>query len=146
LSGDDRLQYGDWAVGLRASVPLFTGNRLSSELEAAREKVVQSELELLNTGNTLMASLQQRWNSYQDAVENEMTSKEQLEAEALRAEISTAKYKQGLLSFEDWDIIESNLISQDKTHLQRRRTSEIEQARWKNALGRSEWQTNEGGR
>jgi len=140
LSGEDRPEYGDWNVGLRASMPLFTGNRLRSEVAAAKERVVQSELDLLDTGNTLMASLQQRWNGYQDAVENEDTQKELLDAEMLRAEISTAKYKQGLLSYEDWDIIESNLINQGKTHLQRRRTSEIEQARWKNALGWSEWQ------
>jgi len=92
-----------------------------------------------------MASLQDRWNSYVDAVENEVVQKELYDAEMLRAEISTAKYKQGLLSYEDWDIIESNLINQGKTHLQRRRTSELEQARWKNALGWSVWQTTEKG-
>ncbi|MCF7847730.1 MAG: TolC family protein [Kiritimatiellales bacterium] len=141
LSGDNYPEYGDWSVGLRASMPLFTGNRLRSEVAAAKEKIVQSELDLLDTGNTLMASLQQRWNNYQDAIENEATQKELFDAETLRAEISTAKYRQGLLSYEDWDIIESNLITQGKTHLQRRRTSEIEQARWKNALGWSEWHT-----
>ena len=68
------------------------------------------------------------------------------EAEQLRAEISTTKYKQGLLEYEDWDIIESNLINQGKTHLQRRRTAELEQARWKNELGWSVWQTTEEGK
>ena len=144
-SGGNQLEYSDWTVGIQASIPLFTGNRLSSEVKAAQERVVQNEMDLQNTGNTLMASLQQRWNSYQDAVENETTQKELLEAENQRAEIATAKYKQGLLSFEDWDIIESNLINQGKTHLQRRRTSEVERARWKNALGRSEWQVQEEG-
>jgi hypothetical protein len=102
-------------------------------------------MDLLDQANSLMASLQNQWNSYIDAVENEATQKELLDAEMLRAEISTAKYKQGLLSFEDWDIIESNLINQGKTHLQRRRTSELEQARWKNALGWSVWQMTEKG-
>jgi hypothetical protein len=100
-------------------------------------------MDLMDTANTLMASLQQRWNLYADAVENEAVQKELFEAEQLRAEISTSKYKQGLLSYEDWDIIESNLINQGKTHLQRRRTAEIEQARWKNALGWSVWQAAE---
>lgn len=145
LSGDHRLEYGDWTMGVQASLPLFTGNQLNNDVKAAQERVVRTELELLDTGNTLMATLQQRWNNYQDAVENEATQKEQLDAETLRAEISTAKYKQGLLSFEDWDIIESNLINQGKTNLQRRRTSEIERARWKNALGRSEWEMPEQG-
>ena len=145
MSGDNQLEFEDWSVGLAASIPLFSGNQINSDIKAAKEQVVQNEMDLLNTGNTLMATLHQRWNNYQDAVENEATQREQLDAEVLRAEISTAKYKQGLLSFEDWDIIESDLINQGKTHLQRRRTSEIERARWKNALGRSEWQVAEEG-
>jgi outer membrane protein TolC len=128
-----------WNIGLNASMPLFTGNRLRSETAAAKERIVQSEMDLMDTGNTLMASLQQRWNAYADAVEREDAQKKLLDAELLRAEISTAKYKQGLLSYEDWDLIESNLISQGKAHLSLRRSSEIERARWKNALGRSEW-------
>jgi len=136
---------GSWSAGLSASMPLFTGGRNRANVAADKEKVIQSEMDLADRANSLMASLQDQWNRYIDAVENEATQKELYDAEMLRAEISTAKYKQGLLSYEDWDIIESNLISQGKTHLQRRRTSEIEQARWKNALGRSVWQTMEEG-
>ena len=139
------LYDGSWGLSLNASMPLYTGNRLKSDVAAAKEKIIQSEMDLMNIANTLMATLQQRWNIFLDAVENEAVQKELLDAEMLRAEISSTKYKQGLLSYEDWDIIESNLINQGKTHLQRRRTSEIEQARWKNALGWSVWQVAEEG-
>ena len=142
-SGFDRYD-ANWNVGISASVLLYTGNRLKSDVAAAKEKIIQSEMDLLDTANTLMATLQQRWNAYADAVEREAVQKQLFEAEELRAEISTAKYKQGLLSYEDWDIIESNLINQGKTHLQRRRTSEQEQARWKNTLGLSVWTTEKG--
>lgn len=144
-SGNFDVYNGSWGIGLAASMPLYTGNRLNSEVAAAKEKIVQSEMDLMDIANTLMATLQQRWNSYMGAVENEAVQMELFDAEQLRAEISTAKYKQGLLSYEDWDIIESNLINQGKTHLQRRRESEIEQARWKNALGWSVWQMSEKG-
>ncbi len=133
-----------WGVSLNATMPIYTGNRLNSQVAAQKEKIIQSEMDLLDTANTLLATLKQRWNLFTDAVENEAVQKELYDAELLRAEISTAKYKQGLLSYEDWDIIESNLINQGKTHLQRRRTSEIEQARWKNALGWSVWHTEQG--
>lgn len=144
-SGDYRLYDGAWGVGVSASIPIYTGNQLKSDVAAAKEKIVQSEMGLLDTANSLMATLQQRWNTYTDAVENEAVQETLFDAEQMRAEISTAKYKQGLLSYEDWDIIESNLINQGKTHLQRRRTAEIEQARWKNALGWSHWYTAEEG-
>jgi len=136
---------GFWSAGLNASIPLFTGGRNRANVAADKEKVIQSEMDLSDKMNSLMASLQDQWNRYIDAVENEASQKELFDAETLRAEISTAKYKQGLLSYEDWDIIESNLISQGKTHLQRRRTSELEQARWKNALGWSVWHVMEEG-
>jgi outer membrane protein TolC len=138
-SSDYDIYNGSWNVGVSARMPLFTGNRNRSETAAAKERIIQSEMDLMDTANTLMATLQQRWNSYADAVENEDVQKQLLDAEMLRAEISTAKYKQGLLSYEDWDLIESNLITQGKTHLQRRRAAEIAQANWKNALGLSVW-------
>jgi outer membrane protein TolC len=142
-SGFERYD-GSWGLSVNASMPLYTGNRLKSDVAAAKEAIIQSEMGLMDMANTLMATLQQRWNTFLNAVENEAVQKELLDAEMLRAEISTAKYKQGLLSYEDWDIIESNLINQGKTHLQRRRTSEAEQARWKNALGWSDWYTEQG--
>ncbi|VGO15828.1 Outer membrane protein TolC [Pontiella desulfatans] len=143
-SGTYDVYKGSWNVGLSASMPLYTGNRLNSQVAAAKENIIQSEMDLMDTANTLMATLQQRWNGYADAIESEAVQQELFDAEQLRAEISTAKYKQGLLSYEDWDLIESNLISQGKTHLQRRRSSEIQQAQWKNALGWSEWYTEQG--
>jgi outer membrane protein TolC len=144
-SGNYDVYNGSWNVGLNASIPIYTGNRLKSEVAAAKEGIIQSEMELMDTANTLLATLQQRWNLYTDAVESEAVQLELMKAEQLRAEISTAKYKQGLLSYEDWDIIESNLIALEKTYLTRRRSSEMEQARWKNALGWSVWQTTEKG-
>ncbi|MDF7807792.1 TolC family protein [Pontiellaceae bacterium B12219] len=144
-SGDYDIYNSSWNVGLNASIPLYTGNRLKSEEAAAKEEIIQSEMALMDTANTLLATLQQRWNLYTDAVESEAIQLELMKAEQLRAEISTAKYKQGLLSYEDWDIIESNLIAQEKTYLTRRRSSETERARWRNALGWSVWQTTEKG-
>lgn len=145
LAGVRDLDTGSWSVGVKASMPLFTGGRLSKQVAAAKENVIQSEMGLLSKAQSLKASLLNQWNSYTDAVENEAVQNELLKAEMLRAEIATAKYKQGLLSYEDWDTIESNLITQGKTHLQRRRTAELEQARWKNVLGLSVWQITEKG-
>jgi len=146
LSGERDLDTGSWSVGVRASMPLFTGGRLQKQVAASKENVIQSEMGLISRAQTLMASLQDQWTRYIDAVENEAVQLELLKAEQLRAEISTTKYKQGLLEYEDLDIIEINLINQGKTHLQRRRTAELEQARWKNELGWSVWQTTEEGK
>lgn len=139
LGGEQDLRDENWRMGISASIPLFTGRKLTSEILAANEQVIQSEMELLDTGNTIMATLQGAWNDYTDAVEYESVQKTLLDAEILRAEISTAKYKQGLLDYEDWDTIESNLISQNKLYLQRQRAAAVQEANWRNALGLSVW-------
>lgn len=139
LSGDRDLKDESWNMGVSMSIPLFTGKRILSEVLADTEKVVQSEMDLLDTGNSLAASLQGSWNDYTDAVEYETVQQTTLDAEILREKISTAQYKQGLLDYEDWDTIESNLISQKKLYLQRQRSAAIQEANWRNALGRSFW-------
>jgi outer membrane protein TolC len=145
LSSSDYDKYrGSWSAGLNASVPLYTGNQLQSDIAAAKEGLIQNEMDLMDEGNSLMASLTQSWNNYLNAVESEAVQKELLDAEQLRAEISTAKYKQGLLDYEDWDTIENTVISQGKSYLQARRTAETRQANWKNALGQSIWMTEKG--
>ncbi|WP_372807516.1 TolC family protein [Pontiella sp.] len=143
-SGDYDTYRGSWSAGLSTSVPLYTGNQLQSDIAAAKEGLIQNEMDLMDEGNSLMASLTQSWNNYVNAVESETVQKELLDAEQLRAEISTAKYKQGLLDYEDWDTIENTVINQGKSYLQARRTSETRQANWKNALGMSVWATEKG--
>ena len=143
-SGDWEDYSGSWSLGLNASVPLFSGGKNRSNVAAAKEQVIQSEMDLLDTNNSLLASLQEQWNSYVNAVESEAIQKELYDAELLRGEISAAKYKQGLLDYEDWDSIEDTLISQGKSYLQARRSSEMQQAYWKNALGLSIWNMDEG--
>jgi outer membrane protein len=143
LGGEQDLRDESWSAGISVSIPLFTGRRLTSEILAANEQVIQDEMALLDTGNTILATLQGAWNDYTDAVEYETVQKALLDAEILRAEISTAKYKQGLLDYEDWDTIESNLISQNKLYLQRRRAAAVQEANWRNALGHSLWTSTE---
>lgn len=140
LSSSDYEEYdASWSAGLNASIPLYTGGRNRSGVGAAREQMVQSEMGLLNLENTLQASLLQNWNALLDAVEGATVQRQLHEAETLRAEIAAARYRQGLLDYENWDVIENNLISQGKSHLQARRAAAVRQAQWKNALGESVW-------
>ena len=143
-SGDWESYSGSWSLGLNASMTLFDGGKIKSNIASAREQVIQTEMGLLDTGNSLLASLQEQWNSYVNAIESESIQKQLYDAEILRGKISAAKYKQGLLDYEDWDDIEDTLISQGKSYLQARRSSEMQQAYWKNALGLSVWYTEQG--
>jgi len=51
------------------------------------------------------------------------------------AEIARNKYNNGLLTFEDWDVIESDLINRQTTYLQNQRDRVISEAAWENIQG-----------
>ena len=52
-----------------------------------------------------------------------------------RAEIARRKYNNGLLSFEDWDIIENDLIFRQKNYLSSLQTRVTSEAAWERDRG-----------
>ena len=60
-----------------------------------------------------------------------------LQAEGVRAEIGRSQYASGMLSFEDWDRIENDLISSEKSDLGGRRDAVVAEANWEKVQGKS---------
>lgn len=87
-------------------------------------------------GRDVRTKLKQTFASYQEAVERLKVDTELLDAATIRAEIARNKYNNGLLSFEDWDIIENDLISRQKFVLQSRRDRIVAEAVWEQAQGK----------
>ena len=58
-----------------------------------------------------------------------------MSAATVRSVISRAKYNNGLLAFEEWDQIETDLINRQKTALQNLRDRIIAEASWLLAQG-----------
>lgn len=137
-SGDDDLDTGSWSASVRLSVPLFTGGQIRNNVKAAKVTAQQAALNLDQTLNQLVSSLQESWNSYRDAVDALAVQQQLLESEQLRAKVSSAKYQQGLQSYEDWDLIENSLVSQMRSLLSSKLSASQAQARWKNTLGKSD--------
>ena len=59
-----------------------------------------------------------------------------MKAAQVRAEIARSQYTSGLLAFEDWDLIENDLIENEKQALLARRTAARAAAAWDRALGK----------
>jgi outer membrane protein TolC len=136
-SGETSLETESWQAGISISLPLFTGGQLSQDIIASG---LQREQSLLNQENTLfelLVDLQSALNTYRDAWENVKVQQDFTEAAEVRAEVARAQYQQGLLSFEEWDRIENDLISRQKTRLSSLRTAMISEAAWRNTLGLS---------
>lgn len=99
-----------------------------SAFEAARKNRESVETQRISR-------LQQSLTNYRAAGENAKVSESLLAASTVRAQIARVKYMSGLLSFDQWDIIENELISRQKDVLQTRYDLEVAQAAWEQTLG-----------
>ena len=58
-----------------------------------------------------------------------------LEAALKRSEIARSKYNNGLMTFEDWDLIENDLIARETAVLQSQKDRATAEAAWQQAQG-----------
>lgn len=124
-----------WSVALTLSVPIFDGlstvgafrTAVSNQTAADKRKraTYLNLIPLMKTGQT---------EAKQSEIKYTIDSKFK-EAAETRAEISRRKYNNGLLTFEDWDIIESELIQRQQAFLQSKRERVLKHAAWERTLG-----------
>ncbi|MCG2661786.1 MAG: TolC family protein, partial [Kiritimatiellae bacterium] len=136
-SDDDSLipKNDQWSVRTVISYPLFTGGQHWYGVRGARADQRKAENTLNDTENQMVATLEDRFVAWQDAAERIDVQNEFLKAAEVRAEIARAQYQNGLLSFEDWDLIENDLIDKQKAVLTSYRDAVVARAGWEKALG-----------
>jgi len=123
------------AVALQLSVPLFSGMRDYYAVQSATATQAASVDTLADTDRQLMTRLQQTLSEYVQAVQLVEVNRSFLEAQRVRAEIARNRYNNGLMSFEDWDQIENELITRQKTMLQTERDRVTAEAAFEQAQG-----------
>ncbi len=125
-----------WALGLNLAVPLFSGGKDYFGTKNAVSTLGAAEQSEAGVDRQLLVTLKQAYTNVVQSIEKLNVDQDFLQAATTRAEIARDKYNNGLLSFEDWDIIENDLIAREKTLLQSRRDRIIAWAAWEQALGR----------
>jgi outer membrane protein TolC len=124
-----------WSVGTTISWPLFTGGQTYYALRGAQASRRAAEATVVNTANQAIANLEDKFTAWQDAAERTEVQAEFLRAAEVRSEIARGQYQNGLLSFEDWDLIENDLIDKQKAFLTSQRDAVIAKAAWEKAVG-----------
>lgn len=136
-SGNDWFPERDkWSVGASLTFPLFNGGKDYYAARAASQNVQSSASSLNNVTKQKINKLASTYNTYQEAIEKVTVDESFREAAKLRAEIARAKYNNGLMSFEDWDVIENDLITREKTVLQSQLAKVQAESEWLQAQGR----------
>lgn len=137
-TGEDWMpEQDEWFLGLSLSFPFFQGGKNVMNVRGAGAEVRRTESNLKAADEEQVLALEKALADYADAVEQTAVRAKYLEAQGVRAQVARTQYASGLLSFEDWDRIENDLISSQKDDLAGRRAAVLAEAAWDQAQGAS---------
>ena len=124
------------SLGLNLNIPLYSGG---SDYYATKSAVSNLEAAASNTDSAeylQLVTLKQTYASYVESAEKLKVDQAFLDAAMIRADIARTKYNNGLMTFENWDIIENDLIQRQKSFLQSQRDRVIAEAAWEKTQGK----------
>jgi len=135
-SGSSLLPRGEsLSAGISVSLPLFEGGSRFSEVAKAKSQYVESMAAERSGRDSVLMTLETTWKDLKDALETYSVKEKFLEAARERAKIAGTQYETGLISFDDWIIIEDNLVSAQKEYLDAQAQILSKEAYWIQAIG-----------
>jgi outer membrane protein len=127
---------GYGAVGATLSWSLFSGGTDYFSKKSAMALKLVAENNLKSTNLDLLAQMKQAFSTFKEAALELDVSDSFVQAANIRAEITRKKYNNGLSSFDDWEIVENDLITRQKTYTDKKRNRIVSEANWENLQGR----------
>jgi outer membrane protein len=125
-----------WSVALTLTIPIFDGLKDLGTYRSSVETKYATESRKRSTLLDLIPKLRDALNlAKQSDIKYSIDTKFE-KAATSRAEIARKKYNNGLLTFEDWDIIESELITRQVNFLLSKKDRVLKYASWENLLGK----------
>ena len=125
----------EWSAGLTVSLPIFEGGSRIARVSKSKSLLKQSQADERSGRDGVIFTLEETWKTLQDAMDNVSVQKKFLEAARERAKIASAQYSTGLITFDDWIIIENNLVIAKKAHLNAQANLLVAEADWIQAKG-----------
>jgi outer membrane protein TolC len=125
----------EWSVGATLTFPLFEGGRRWANVSKAKAVLSQAQEDERSTRDSLALTLEQTWTNWQNALDNVAVQKNFLQAAEERAKIAQAQYSNGLISFDNWIIIEDDLVRAKKSFLDAQANAFLAEAQWIQARG-----------
>ncbi|MBF0485674.1 MAG: TolC family protein [Candidatus Omnitrophica bacterium] len=123
------------SAGVTVSIPIFEGGLRKAQVSSADAVLKQAEAQLRSSENTVSFSLALQWEGFREAVESVEVRKKTLEADMERAKIAEAQYSTGFITYDNWTIIEDNLVQSKKSFLDAQANAMLAEAQWINAKG-----------
>ncbi|MGK5087439.1 TolC family protein [Bdellovibrionota bacterium FG-2] len=125
-----------WSAALTLSFPLFSGFKDYFTAKSSSALFLAASQNRLSVDQELLTRIQQALTNFTEAIEKKKVDDLFYEAALTRAQIAREKYNNGLLTFEDWDVIENDLIVREKARLQSAQNQFLTEAAWEQVLGK----------
>ena len=125
----------NWKIGTSLTWSFFDGGKDYYSTTSSNLLVKAAEKRLENQNLELKRVLIDSYSSFNEAVQSVKVSSAFLAAAKVRADISRSKYNNGLTTFDDWDIIENDLITRQKDNKTKIRNRLIAEASWEQTQG-----------
>jgi outer membrane protein len=129
------LKSHGWSAGFAVSYPLFEGGATYFDVKAANASLRQALDNLRSGTNDAALTLAQMFKNMVDQEDNVRIQQELLDATALRYKIAEADYRNGLMSFEDFNTITDDYVGQQQTLLSAQLSAVVAEASWEEARG-----------
>ena len=124
-----------WSVGISASLPIFEGGSRIAKVSKAKAGLNKAQADERSGRDSIIFTLEETWTEFQNATDKVSVQRKYLEAAKERAKIANAQYSTGLTSFNDWIIIEDNLVNAKKSFLNAQANVLVNEANWTQAKG-----------
>lgn len=124
-----------WSVGAGMSFPIFGGGKRWATVSKSRAKLNQLQADERSGRDGVIFTLEETWTGFQDALDKVQVEEKFLKAAEERAKIAQTQYSSGLITFDNWIIIEDNLVSAKKSFLEAQADALIAEANWIQAKG-----------
>ncbi|MEN0058210.1 MAG: TolC family protein [Bdellovibrio sp.] len=125
-----------WNVGLTLSIPLFDGMKDWASVRATHAQWLSSGHQRQTTQRESVINLRQTFADYQISAQKVKVDTGFKQAADTRATIARNKYNNGLMTFEEWDQIESDLITRERSYLNSVKERVVAESKWELAQGK----------
>ena len=106
-----------------------------AEVAQAKSIYNQAQADEKSIKDSVLVALEQTWAALQDAIATVEVQKKFLDATEERAKIAEAQYSLGLIQFDNWIIIENDLVGAKKSFLNAQANALVAEANWIQAKG-----------
>ena len=125
----------EWSIGASISLPIFDGGNRFATAAKAEALLDQTEADERSGRDGVIFTLSNMWTQLQDAVDNIEVQKKSLDAARERAKIAEAEYSIGLMTFDNWIIIEDGYVNAKTNFLNTETNALTAEANWIQAKG-----------